>query len=113
MLVDGEPEIVGGVFVTGAAATVMPDAGSDAVAVPSLTLMTMLLYVPAVVGVPDSLPVVVLNVAHVGLFVMANVSVSPLASDAVGWKLYAVPATRLVDGVPEIVGAVFVGAGAV
>jgi len=39
---------------------------------------------------------------------MENVSGSPLASDAVGWKLYALPVTTLVEGVPEIVGGVFV-----
>jgi hypothetical protein len=41
----------------------------------------------ALVGVPDSLPVVVLNVAHEGLFVMLKVSVSPSESAATGVKL--------------------------
>ena len=46
---------------------------------PSLTLMAMFEYMPvcALLGVPDSLPVVVLNVAQAGLFVMLNASVSP------------------------------------
>jgi hypothetical protein len=35
-------------------------------------------------GVPERRPVEVLNVAHVGLFEMLNVSLSPFASLAVG-----------------------------
>jgi hypothetical protein len=42
--------------------------------------------VPAV-GVPDSLPVDVLNVAHTGLFWMLKPSALPSASVALGWKL--------------------------
>lgn len=35
---------------------------------------------------------------------MLNVRVSPLISDALGWKLYDCPASTLVSGVPLIVG---------
>ena len=46
-------------------------------------------YTPAaaVVGVPESRPVLPLKVAQVGLFWMVYVSVSPSASAPVGWKL--------------------------
>jgi hypothetical protein len=89
--------------------TLMENAGSATLAVPSLTLMTMFEVVPtfAEVGVPESWPVEALNVAHVGRFAIENVSVSPFASEAVGRKLYAVPAATLVVGVPEIVGGSF------
>jgi len=62
--------------------------GSDALAVPSDTEIVMPLYVPAWVlaGVPDSDPVALLKLAHAGLFVIENVSVSPSGSEALGWK---------------------------
>ena len=55
---------------------------------PSLTLMTMLLYVAtaALPGVPLIVPVTVLNEAQVGRFVATNDNVSPFGSDAVGVK---------------------------
>ena len=55
-------------------------------------------------GVPDSLPVDVLNVAQEGRFWMLNVSLSPLGSLAVGVKLYAAPVRTEVGGVPLITG---------
>ena len=60
--------MVGGVFV--GAVTLIPNAGSDVVRVPSLTLITMPDYAPtfALVGVPVSAPVAVLKLAHAGLF---------------------------------------------
>jgi hypothetical protein len=63
-------------------------AGIFAVAVPSLTLMTMLAKVPAfaVAGVPESWPVTVLNAAHTGLFWIWKLSWSPSASLAAGLK---------------------------
>ena len=67
-VVAGVPEIVGAVFVGVGAVTVMVNAASDVLTLPSFTLMMMLLYVPALVGVPVSLPVVVLNVVHDGAF---------------------------------------------
>jgi hypothetical protein len=60
--------------------------------------------VPALVGVPDSRPVVLLNVAHEGWFQIPNEMVSPSASVAVGVNEYGVPTTAVVGGVPEIVG---------
>ena len=47
----------------------------------------MLPKVPVEVGVPDRRPVVVLNVAHDGLFWIEKASVSSSGSDAEGWKL--------------------------
>src|SRR5262245_51033947 len=69
--------------------TVRSNAARDAVALPSLTEMTMPDVVPAspAAGVPESLPVVVLNVAHAGVLLMLNVMVSPSASAADGVKL--------------------------
>src|SRR4029079_13320474 len=77
------------------------------VALPSLTLMMMFEYVPvcALLGVPDSLPVVALKVAHAGFLLMLNVSVSLFASFAVGVNEYRLPATTDFGGVPLIVGA--------
>ena len=96
--VGGVPEIV----TAGAEATVIVNAGSAAVRVPSDTLMTMPPDTPVTVGVPLSWPVVALNVAHDGLLVIENVSV-PEPPVAVGWKLYALPTVAVVAGVPEIV----------
>lgn len=64
--------------------TVIANAGSEAVDDPSLTLMMMLEKVPVLLGVPESLPVVVLKVAQLGRFVMENASVLPSASAALG-----------------------------
>ena len=82
MLVVGVPVMVGGVF----AVTVMSNAAKLTVALPSLTLITMPLVTPfwAAVGVPLSLPVAASKVAHAGLLVMLNVSLSLSASAAVG-----------------------------
>jgi hypothetical protein len=85
-LVPGVPEIVGGGGGVLSAATVIAKAGSDALAVPSLTLITIPGSVPtsAAGGVPLSSPVAVLNVAQEGLPVTAKVSALPLASEALG-----------------------------
>src|SRR5215469_1211180 len=109
-LVAGVPEMLGGGGVA-AASTVMMKAGREAVCAPSLTLMTIGLEVPTfdAAGVPLSVPVFVLNAAHEGLPVMANVSLRALASEALGWNVYASPTTAWVLGVPEMVG----GAGGV
>src|SRR5436190_21110588 len=94
------PEIVGGRF---GCVTAIENAGNDAVACPSLTLIAMLADVPAAVGVPWSCPVVVLNVAQVGMFATLNVSVVPVSvSLAVGVKVYSVPTLPVVAGLPEI-----------
>jgi hypothetical protein len=81
-LVDGVPEIVGARL-----GTVMVNAGSEAVAMPSFTLITMFAYeLPACAAptVPLSRPVVVLKVAHEGRFETVKRNVSPFASAAVG-----------------------------
>ena len=90
--------VVGGVHVSVAepvatACTVKLNAASDALASPSLTLMTMPLVVPTccAAGVPDSRPVAVSNDAQAGGFAMLNVNGSPSASLAVGVKTYCVP----------------------
>ena len=86
--------------------TVIEKAGRETVVVPSLTLIVTFEYVPtlAVPGVPDNFPVVVLNEAHEGLFVMLNVNVLPFGSLAVGVKAYALPAVTERVGEPLIVG---------
>ena len=62
----------------------MLNAGNEALSLPSLTLMMILLKVPAAVGVPDSCPVVVLKLAQAGLFLIEKVSGLPSGSLAVG-----------------------------
>ena len=111
-VVGGAPEIVGGRLPVGAC-TVIANAGSDAVAAPSLTAITMLPNVPVVPtgGVPLNRPVVVLNAAQLGRPEIANVSGLPSASLAVGTNVYAVPASTLVIGAPAIDGARFTGGG--
>jgi hypothetical protein len=89
-----EPSLlrVGGVQLRVAEPVVVVDlttiwnAASEAVRLPSLTLIWMFEYVPVceLLGVPDSRPVVVLNAAQPGLFVMLNASVLPSGSFAVG-----------------------------
>jgi hypothetical protein len=91
----------------GALATVMANPGNVALALPSLTVMAMVPLLPDTVGVPDNLPVLVLNEAQDGTFEALKVRVSPFASFAVGVKAYAVPTVAEVDGEPVIVGEVF------
>ncbi len=69
--------------------TAIGNEGSDALVVPSLTLMVMFEYVPtsAAVGVPDSSPVALLKLAQLGAFLMLNVSLAPLGSVVLGVKL--------------------------
>lgn len=78
------PEIFGAVFATDF--TVIVNALSEEVSLPSLALMMMLLNVAAAEGVPDSFPVAVLKVAQLGLFCTLKPRVSPSTSLAVGWK---------------------------
>ena len=85
----GDPEITGAVFVFDA--TVIENISMAVVALPSLmeavpsfTLITMLEYLPATVGVPLKRPVAVLKVAHEGGLIIEKVSGLPSASDAVG-----------------------------
>ncbi len=60
--------------------------GSAADDTPSDTMIMMDENVPVAEGVPDSLPVEVLKVAHDGLLRIENVSVLPSGSFAVGWN---------------------------
>jgi hypothetical protein len=89
----------------------MVNAGRLADAWPSLTLITMLAWLPVLVGVPARRPVLVLNVAQVGRFAMLKVSVLPSASVAVGVNAYCAPTVAVDGGVPLIDGGVFVGTG--
>src|SRR5262249_22211866 len=87
--------------------TVIVKAGSDALAVPSFTVITMPEKLPTLVaaGAPPSFPVVVLNVAQLGMFVIENVKVAPaLGLVAVGVNEYELPTMPVVAGVPLIVG---------
>jgi len=108
-VVDGEPLIFGAVFVPpdDVPVTVMLNVGSDAIVTPSDAVMMMLENTPEAVGVPESLPVDVLKLAHEGLFRMESVTVLPSGSFTLGWKEYAVPTFALVAGVPVIVGDLF------
>jgi hypothetical protein len=92
---------------------VIPNAGKDAVKRPSLTVMTMFENEPAALGVPLKRPLAVSNVAQLGRFWIVKPSVPPSGSLAAGVNEYALPAVTEVDGVPLIVGARFVGGGAV
>ncbi|HXQ21003.1 MAG TPA: hypothetical protein VN812_04970 [Candidatus Acidoferrales bacterium] len=98
-MVVGAPVIVGGAEVV----TVIVNGARDADAVPSLTEIVMLAYVPTLAagGVPDSWPVAVLNVAQAGWFSIANRCVLT-RPDTVGVKAYADPACTEVGGVPLI-----------
>src|SRR3984957_7065623 len=84
----------------------MENAGSDADAVPVLTLIVMFAYVPssAVVGVPLSSPVAMLKLAQDGLCAIEKLRELPAGPLAVGVKAYACPASTDFAGVPVIVG---------
>ena len=106
-VVVGLPPMVGGVFAL--AVTVSVNAGSEALALPSDTVITMGPKLPAepAGGVPLRLPVLLLNASQAGLPVTLKVSALPSASDADGWKLYATPSVTVVVGLPPMVGAEF------
>jgi len=72
----------------GGAVTAMLKAGRALDVCPSLTLITMLPYVPvcALVGVPDSSPLAMLKFAQEGMFCTENESVMPVGPLAVGWN---------------------------
>jgi hypothetical protein len=82
-LVFGEPEMVG---PEAPAATVIANAGNEALATPSVTLITIPGEVPtsAAAGVPLSCPVAMLKLAHEGRFVIEKVRPLPAGSLAVG-----------------------------
>jgi len=77
--------VTGDEFVV-ACTTLIENAGSDFVTMPSLTLMTMFEYDPTwdAAGVPLRVPVELLNVAQPGFLAILNVSLLPSGSDAVG-----------------------------
>src|SRR5690606_31152313 len=114
-VVGGVPEIVGGRLFGSAAATVIENAGREAVALASLTVVTMFEYVPTCrePGVPCRRPRDGSSDAHGGAFATEKVSLSPSGSLAVGAKAYGSPTFADDDGVPEIVGARFCAAAAV
>jgi hypothetical protein len=72
-----------------AGVTWIEKAGSPLVVVPSLVVMTMLLYWPAseAAGVPEISPVDSPKVAQTGLFWMLKLRGVPLGLATVGWKL--------------------------
>jgi hypothetical protein len=86
--VGGFPEITGGVFVgaDGFAITWIEKPGSELRREPSETLITMPGCLPTweSAGVPESLPVLVLKLAHTGLPEMEKVSGLPSRSEAEG-----------------------------
>ena len=79
---------VTGADVDVACTTLIVNAGSDFVTMPSLTLMTIFEYDPTwdVAGVPLRVPVELLNVAQPGFLAILYVSLLPSGSDAVGRK---------------------------
>lgn len=97
-----------------AVATVMEKPGKAALASPSDTEMTMdaLLPTSASDGAPESRPVCVLKLSHEGRADTVKVSVSPSASDAVGWNCQGLPATAEVVGAPLITGGELASPGA-
>ena len=107
IVVGGVPEIRGGELVLEPEpVTVIENAGSHAVEVPSLTPMRMFEYVPtsALVGMSDNWQRVLLKTAHAGAFWIEHRSSSPSASEIVAMKLYQTPTLTVVAGVPEIFG---------
>lgn len=98
----------GGGGLLAGAETVMVKGESEARAMPSLTPITMLPDVPtlAAVGVPVNWPVVELKLAQDGLPEIENLSVVPRGPLALGVKAYAVPATSVRAGEPDMVGLI-------
>ena len=87
-------------------ATVIANAGSEALLDPSLALITIPGSVPtfAADGVPASWPVAESKFAQAGLAAIAKVSFAPLASLALGRNMYALETIAWVAGVPEMLG---------
>jgi hypothetical protein len=85
----GDPLMRGALLPEPAARTVIAKAGSAAVLLPSLTLITIFENVPTwlLVGVPESWPVEVLNDAQDGRLLIVKPSLLPSGSEAVGRKL--------------------------
>jgi hypothetical protein len=85
-LVEGVPEMTGARFVVVPAVTLIENAAKLADRLPSDAVITMPELVPTceLLGVPLKRPVVLLKLAHVGLFAIENTSGSPFESCAVG-----------------------------
>jgi hypothetical protein len=85
---------------------VIVKAGKEALATPSLTLITIPASVPtsAAAGVPVSCPLAMLKLAHEGLLLIEKVRPLPAGSLAVGANEYAIPTVARVPGMPEIEG---------
>ena len=79
-----EPLPVGGGGVVAELTVIVNSGRETAAALPSLTLILMFANVPVALGVPVSLPLVRLNVAHDGLFAIDHESELPSGSLAVG-----------------------------
>src|SRR4029077_10440084 len=82
--------------------------GSGALAHPSVTVITMPVYVPFT-AVPDSTPLRGSKFAQNGAPAMEKVrgarSCLPVKSVAVGWKKYCEPPLAVVGGVPLMIGS--------
>src|SRR5262245_1250837 len=88
-VVAGLPLIVGALFVVPPEVpdeTARVNDGSAADVTPSEAMIMMDANVPVAVGVPESLPVEVLKVAHDGLLRIEKISALPSGSFAVGWN---------------------------
>ena len=96
-----------------AATTVIVNAGSDAVDVPSDTDMTMPGCAPTAPdpGVPLNRPVDALKLAQPGFPLMLKESACPSGSDAVGRNEYALPAVTAGAGEPLMTGSRLSGGG--
>jgi hypothetical protein len=70
------------------AVTLMVNAASETLFLPSVTLILMLVKEPTLLleGVPLRRPVVVLKAAQLGMPVIEKVSTPPLGSVVAGWK---------------------------
>src|SRR6185437_3711855 len=92
--------------------TVIVNAASAALVVPSLTVITMPASVPTspLAGVPLSCPLAMLKLAQLGLFWILKLSVLPLESLALGVNEYAVPACAWIGAFPLMVGGISGGA---
>ncbi len=102
----GVPEIQG----EPPALTVIVNAGSFAVSLPSDTAIVIARVVPSVARTRRAVEAgrcACRSSPSVGRPLTPKPRASPLASLAVGWKLYSCPVAAAVVGVPEIVGATF------
>jgi hypothetical protein len=88
-LVAGLPEIVGATFDLEVAR--IEKAGSADTFTPSVTVILMPFHRPVAEGVPLSCPVLLLKLAHEGLFATTKYRALPSGSFAVGLNEYCEP----------------------